>query len=307
MNRRLGVVLAIVAMTVIGCNPGALGGPTLMPTAIPLDKDPASGDSLPPTWTLTPIPLSSPSGTPRGTSTSSPPTATKTPWPSVTSTSTILPPTSTPTPEPSQTPTGVPTLPPSANLLPNPSFEDGWYNLYGLPEIQVANRWTLEWDEGANTLDPDPWNVFVRPESRVLPRNFLPAREHELFIWDGDHTVKVFKGQGAISFRLVTTVYLTPGTYLLEINVFPDLVVGYTPEGKKIWAPDPLSGEFRFIAADAGSGWLYPTFGIKNTYSYPFSVASARVITLGVAFRGRWAIENNGWFMDDWSLTRISE
>ncbi len=190
------------------------------------------------------------------------------------------------------------------NLLPNPSFELGWYHPNGLPELQVATQWLIEWDEGPNPLDPDPWNAFVRPESRVLSRDFLPAHEHSLFIWDGDHTVKVFKGQGAISFRLLTDVYLTPGSYEFEVNVFPDLVVGYTADGSKIWAPDPLSGELRFIIGNGSSSWILPSFGRKNTFTFPIDIGTAQTIRIGIAIRGRWAIENNGWFMDDWALRR---
>jgi hypothetical protein len=188
------------------------------------------------------------------------------------------------------------------NILPNPSFEDGWYNLDGIPELQVPNQWTFEWDEGDNPLDPDPWNVFVRPETRVLSRDFLPPEEHDLFIWDGDYTVKIFKGNGAISVRLATSVDLEPGRYRFEIKVFPDLVVGYTPDGQKIWAPDPLSGEARLYAGAGSTDWLLPTFGERNTLSYEFTLEQAGPLQLGVALRGRWAILNNGWFMDDWSL-----
>ena len=105
----------------------------------------------------------------------------------------------------------------------------------------------------------------------------------------------------------MTNVHLTPGSYLFEANIYPDLVVGYKSNGSKIWAPDPLSGEVRFIVGNAGSGWMLPTFGRKNTFTYPFDVPTRQTVRLGVAIRGRWAIENNGWFMDDWSLRRISE
>lgn len=203
--------------------------------------------------------------------------------------------------------TTAPPPPPAgggANLLPNPSFEEGWYHLHGSPELQVPDRWLLEWDAGPNPLDPDPWNAFVRPESRVLPAHFLPPAEHATFIWDGRQTVKIFKGEGALSFRLLTDVHLEPGSYVLEINVFPDLVVGYTAGGSKIWAPDPLSGEVRLVVDGGGSGWMLTAFGQKNSFYHTFQVDQARPVRLGVAIRGRWAILNNGWFMDDWSLRR---
>ncbi len=265
-----------------------------------------------PTWRETPPPTWTPADTPArdasrlGGVPSTTPRPSQTPWPTTS-------PTGTSPPSPAAaavTPAPSPTLPGAAtgvNLLPNPSFEEGWYHPGGQPELQVPTHWRLEYDEGPNPLDPDPWNVFVRPESRVLSPAFIPAHEHDLFIWDGNHTVKIFKREGSISVRLLTDVYLTPGSYLFRANVFPDLIVGYRADGSKIWAPDPLSGEVRFAlvsGGSGGSGWLLPEFGRQNTFSFPFDVAAAGPVSLGLALRGRWAIQNNGWFMDDWGLWR---
>lgn len=204
-------------------------------------------------------------------------------------------------PSPAPTPAPVPS---GANWLPNPSFEEGWYNQNGIPELQLPVHWTLEWDEGDNPFGSEPWSDFVRPETRVLSTAFLPAREHPLYIYDGSYTVKIFKGNGALSTRLMTAVTLTPGTYVFTVNVFPDLVHTYE-NGQKVWAPDPYSGEVRFIVANGGSNWLLPTFGQKNTLTHTFSVTSAQTIRVGVALRGRYALVNNGWFVDDWSLVKI--
>ncbi len=193
----------------------------------------------------------------------------------------------------------VPSLGP--NLLSNPSFEQGWYQLNGAPELQIPEGWQFTYKNEENQLDPDPWNKWVPPEARVLPSAFLPPEEHDLFIWDGDQTVKVFKGSGAIWFELKTAVTLQPGTYVLIINVFPDLVVGYD-NGQKIWAPDPLSGEVKLIAGNGTTGWMLPTFGQKNRFQTTFTVSKTQTVTVGAAMRGRWAIQNNGWFMDDWGL-----
>jgi len=193
----------------------------------------------------------------------------------------------------------VPSLGP--NLLPNPSFEQGWYHPDDIPELQIPEGWQFWNDEGDNLLDPDPVNIWVRPEVRVLASAYLPPSEHDLFIWDGDQTVKVFKGYGAISFELTTEIILDPGTYIFIINVFPDLVVGYD-NGQKIWAPDPLSGEVKLIAGNGTTGWMLPTFGQKNRFQTTFTVSQTQTVTVGAAMRGRWAIENNGWFMDDWGL-----
>jgi hypothetical protein len=234
------------------------------------------------------------------------PFATHTPFPTRTATAE---PTSPPTHTPEATPTSLPTATPNlegVNLLPNPSFEQGWYHVSNYAEIQVPDQWVLGWREGKNSLDSDPWNVFVRPESRLLNGDFLPADEIDLFIWEGNYTVKVFKGQGSLYFWLTTNVTLDPGSYLFEINVFPDMIEGYNDIGAKKWASDPLSGELRFIEESEVGNWTLPKFGQKQSFHHAFEVTEERSVRLGVAFRGRWAIENNGWFLDDWSLIQLS-
>ncbi len=265
------------------------------------------GIDLPPTWTPTPdgseitaaviARLASPTLRP-----------TKTPLPTLTPSST---PTATPRPIPT---TAVPPtgdqgqeVPVGVNLLPNPSFEEGWYNQRGAPELQVASSWFLEWDEGFNHLDPSPTNPFYRPEARVLPKAQLPEREHDLFIWDGDHTVKIFKKQAAISFRLLAGVYLVPASYRFEVNVFPDLYFGIDEGGGKIWADNPLCGELQFMVGVQTSEWILPEIARKNTLTFPFDIVEPGHYLVGAAMRGRWGIENNGWFMDDWSLVRLPE
>ncbi|MDX1613124.1 MAG: hypothetical protein R3300_02370 [Candidatus Promineifilaceae bacterium] len=278
------------------------------PTIIPAVQPSQSAEialPLPVTWTAEPIanvPSPTSAGLPSRT-----PVPTHTPWPTFTATptSTSTPsPTPTASPSPTETATVVPVVA-DQSLLPNGSFEEGWYHINDIPELQVPNRWTLEWETGENPLDPDPWNHYVRPESRVLNEDFLPAAEHGLFVWDGDYTYKVFKKEGALSFRVYSHVYLPPGDYVLEINAFPDMIAGYTDGGSKIWAPDPLSGELRFIVDGPVSPWYLPEFGRRNTYRWAFTVTEARTVRIGAAFRGRWAIQNNGWFFDDWSLTQV--
>ena len=299
-------------------------GPDMLPTAVsqavlatvtalPEGQSPAG--SLPPTFTpaagapaptTSPAPYSSPTSAPTGTLA---PTQTPTASPT-------LPPTVGPTATPNPTTTLLPPLPTAsllptqppaaANRLPNPSFEEGWYNLNGIPELQIANRWRLQWEVGDNPLDPDPWNDWVRPEARVLSRDFLPASEHALYIWDGDHTIKIFKGQGAISFQLLTDVTLPPGTYELRLQVFPDLIVDYAPNGEKIFADDVLAGEVRLITPDGGTGWMLPVFGVRNVFVRRFTLTTEATVSVGGAFRGRWAILNNGWFIDDWGLYAVN-
>ncbi len=273
------------------------------PTAEPTD------DQLPPTWTPDPLDLITLTPAGQFVPTERPPA---TPWPTVTNTPiptntpvpTAAPPTVTPIPATS-TPAPTVIIGSGPNLLPNPSFEGGWRHPNGDPELQIPDNWRFEFTEGDNSLDPDPWNKWVRPEVRVLSPDFLPAREHDLFIWDGQQTLKVFKGQGAINYRLLTEVDLEPGRYRLTIRVFPDLVMGYSSMGGKIWADDPLAGEVSLWAASVKSPWYLPSFGRRNEFTQEFELDTAQRVTVGVAVRGRWAIENNGWFFDDLRLEKV--
>lgn len=305
------LLLAIILAALSGaCR--VVEGEAQLPTSAVGAQPPAAtvtveGAMVPATWTPPPAETvdagstQPPTVAPRPTRTTGFfPTRTPRPTPTAEASATLP---ATETPIPTETATSPPAL--SGNLLPNPSFEEGWYHIDGIPELQVPNQWQLDWEQGENPLDfePAPW---VRPEIRVLPPDFLPEDEHELFIWDGLQTVKIFKGQGAISFRLTANVHLEPGSYLLEVHVFPDLVDEYVG-GEKVWAPDPLSGEVRLLAGNEETDWTLPTFGQKNTFTHAFSVAAPGEYRVGAAMRGRWAILNNGWFMDDWRLVRIGD
>lgn len=240
---------------------------------------------------------------------------TDTPEPTPEPTETAVPPTNTPAPaQPTSPPAppappADPTVPPnpqlSGNVLRNGSFEDGWYNLNGIPELQLPNGWAFEWDTGATGFGSEEWDQWVRPETRVLPNIQLPESERALFIRDGVYTIKMFKGNGAISFRLMQDIELQPGTYVFKINIYPDLVQGYN-NGNKVFAGDPAAGELRFIAPDGGTGWFVPNaFGTWNTFEHAFTVNEAGPVRIGLGVRGRYALNNNGWFLDEWSLQRV--
>ncbi|MCA9922936.1 MAG: hypothetical protein KC419_03830 [Anaerolineales bacterium] len=277
----------------------------------------------PATWTVIPVvnaDTPEPETTQPAPSTSTPlPTvtvaATETPFiPTNTPrpTETAVPPTNTPVPTSAQpqptSPPPAPTAPPNpvygANILANGSFEDGWYNQNGIPELQLPNQWGFEYDEGPTGYGDEPWDKWVRPETRVLPDFQLPENERGLFIRDGQYTIKMFKGSGAISFRVYQDIALQPGTYTFQVNIFPDLVMNYDG-GKKNWAGDPASGEIRFITPDGGTGWIFPAFGTWNTLEHTFSIAEAQTVRIGVGIRGRYALVNNGWFFDQWSLKPV--
>ena len=216
------------------------------------------------------------------------------------------PPPAPPPAPPSQTPTPAPVPPPqppppsSVNLLPNPSFENGHYNVNGNPELQVPNGWQLEYDEGGPA--PETGLPFFKPETRVLSKAFLPQREHALFVYDGDWTVKGFKAHAPISFRLFTDIHLEPGAYQFSSSYFPDIIIGY--DNGKVFDTRASAGEVAFILTNGGSGWTPVTTGTKNTMTQNFTIGSPGTVRVGVAFRTRYAVPNNGYFTDDWSLYR---
>ncbi|HEX6385424.1 MAG TPA: hypothetical protein VF177_12195 [Anaerolineae bacterium] len=296
-----------VAQATPDLSPTSTLEPTVEDTAAPAPTEPPPPTSTP-LPTATPVtPTATDTVEPTPTDTAVPPTNTAVP-----PTNTAPPPTNTaPAPAQPTSPPPPPTEPPppaepvlGTNILPNGSFEEGWYNLGGAPELQLPNGWSFDWEEGPTGYGSQPWDVWVRPETRVLPSSQLPEHERSLFIREGDHTIKMFKGNGAISFQLFRDLTLEPGTYVFEINLFPDLFSDYV-NGQKIWASDPLSGEVRFILGGGGSDWILPAFGQWNTLNYSFTLAEPQTIRLGAAFRGRYALENNGWFLDQWSLKKV--
>jgi hypothetical protein len=104
---------------------------------------------------------------------------------------------------------------------------------------------------------------------------------------------------------MFTDVALPPGNYRMKISFVPDTVAGYD-SGQKTYATDPLAAEARVIVDGGGSGWQGTTSGQPNTRTYDFTVAEARNVRVGAAFRNRYIMANNGWFLDDWSLTQLA-
>jgi len=270
-------------------------------TAIPqiAEDSPDPTDPAPPTNTAVPTSTTAPpTDTPE-------PTATDTPEPTATLS---LANTRVPAPTTPPEPAAPPTLPPEpvlgVNLMPNGSFEEGHYNQNGIPELQLPNGWRIEWDEGPTGFGDQSYDVYVRPEARVLSGAFLPPEEHGLYIYDGWHTIKVFKGSGALSFRLLTDVALEPGTYVIEAKMFADIVRAWENR-TKVPPADPTAAEFHFIVGDGGTFWTKQNYGQINVHNWTFTIDTPQTVKIGLAFRGKYAIANNGWFVDDVSLRRV--
>ncbi|MHC4230941.1 MAG: hypothetical protein ACYSW0_26195, partial [Planctomycetota bacterium] len=94
----------------------------------------------------------------------------------------------------------------------NGSFENG------------LDSWVFEWFTVDNPISSDSWNQFVEPEIRVLHALDLPASERDVFILDGEYTLKIFKGHGAWYGRLTQTLELDAGRYRFVAQLWPDLV-----------------------------------------------------------------------------------
>lgn len=216
----------------------------------------------------------------------------------------VAPPPAPPAPPAGQPP--APAAPVGVNLLPNPSFEEGWYFFNGVAEWQLPNGWAMSVDEGPNNLSPGSGGRFFRPEIRVLSRAHIPPAEQPLFLFNGENTIKAFKGDAPTNFAIFTDVALQPGTYRFGANFFADSVTGYSGD-QKIYNGDLLSAEYRIIHNNGGTGWTSAPAGRKSSPTYEFTLTAPETVRLGVAFRNRYAQSNNGWFIDDWSLFAIGQ
>jgi len=197
---------------------------------------------------------------------------------------------------------GQPTTPVGVNVLPNGSFEEDWYYFQGVSEWQLPNGWSLAVNEGSNPHGSG--GRYYRPEIRLLTLAHLPPTEQGMFVFDGNKTIKAFKGHAPTHFTIYRDVTLEPGRYRLSISFFPDSVWGYDGE-TKVYNGDPLSAEAQVIVGSGGTGWVGSNVGNRNTLSHDFTIDTAQNIRLGGAFRNRFEQSNNGWFIDNWSLQKL--
>lgn len=202
-----------------------------------------------------------------------------------------------PAPDPAQ-----PAVPVGANLLPNGSFEEGWYFFQGVSEWQLPNGWSMSVNEGSNSSGSG--GRFFRPEIRLLARADLPSDEANKFVFEGNNTIKAFKGDAPTNFSIFRDVALQPGSYRFSMSFFPDSVYGYNGS-EKVYNGDPSSAETRIIVGGGGTDWTGSNVGNQNTVTYDFTLDTAQTIRLGGAFRNRFAQSNNGWFIDRWSLQKL--
>lgn len=189
------------------------------------------------------------------------------------------------------------------NLLRNGSFESGWYHPDNIPEIQCPNQWSFEW-EGPNTPNPiAPEWPFARPEVRVLSKAQLPESEWAGFILEGQQTLKIFRGYGAWWGRLVQRFETLPhGLYKLTVNIIDDIYTGVAG-GAKEPAPDPLSGQVRFLINGHAIRFIPTQRLCLNTFKYAFQAGG--LATIKVDFLLPHPVANACYFVDDWHLELI--
>ena len=99
-------------------------------------------------------------------------------------------------------------------------------------------------------------------------------------------------------------IFMLPGTYIVEANMFADIVADWE-DNRKVWAADPGAAQFRFIVGDGGTNWTRQNFGQRNTHNWTFTLEEPKTVKVGIWLRGKYAIANNGWFIDNLSLRRI--
>ncbi len=192
--------------------------------------------------------------------------------------------------------------------LYNGSFENGWTDD---SNRQIPTGWNFWYSESTpNPHDPNPFSKFGAPELRVLTvgPGQLPEHERDLFILDGDYTLKIFRGMGSWYGGLSQVVTLDKGKYQFTANIFGDLIKGHDSSGK-IWADDPQGRDGLF------------SFGIDDHW-----ISEPRVIVPGewneflegwydlegdvklqIAIMCPFPLKNAGVFLDKFSLVKLDD
>jgi hypothetical protein len=73
----------------------------------------------------------------------------------------------------------------------------------------------------------------------------------------------------------------------------------------KHWAGDPYAGVVRLFWSTNGSYWTPAYAGTRGSQQQTFTLYSPGYLRVGAAFRTRYPLPNNGFFLDDWALQRL--
>ena len=199
--------------------------------------------------------------------------------------------------------------------LRNPSFENG----HRATAIgNVPSDWSIVYLDGETPPGFD--RPAVAPEAQVPPKRDIPENEWPLFFLDGDHCLKVFKGQGAIWFALSQHVTgLEPG--LLYRFVAPVHLDVYSWDDGKMW-PDigsyaaearaGISGPHEGWGAVDWADWQAPEYGTLEYGAYrevvlEFVADDSGEARLWVMCKAKWSNLSNNFFFDKFELIQIGD
>lgn len=224
------------------------------------------------------------------------------------------------------------------NLLKNSGFELSWWHPAspkdGAPvkEFQIPEGYTkFWWTQHADTETPGMWRAlpdttakisgplanpfdssagarFVRPEIRVMLREQVPAWEQTAFGMQGNHILKIFKGNGSFWCGLTQIIPDLPqGDYQFKFQLYPD---SYQWTGEKSFGADPNTilvkfgpnGEFRSFNPSPD----LPAESRLQHHIYEFSHSGGEYIFY-IEFLCPFPMDNNGIFCDAWELVPVGE
>jgi murein DD-endopeptidase MepM/ murein hydrolase activator NlpD len=203
--------------------------------------------------------------------------------------------------EPPLPPVDPPAPPTGANMLRNPSFEDGWKDTTIFPGHEPAG-WSVRYNYGDDY--PNPYGQpYKNGEAVKKHRGMLPANEQNMFVWDGEWTYKIFGGgTKAFWFQMDQSLDLPAGTYRATIPVWVD---HYHWNGGKDYNVDPNQAQVRLaIDGKEVDGFVSLPAGGKRTYSTDFWWHGGRA-NFEIHLRSNWDISGNFW-LDGLSLEAVA-
>jgi hypothetical protein len=200
------------------------------------------------------------------------------------------------------------------NLLRNPGFEDGAYPFDPLGIVYIPKEWVFTFRDGPINQLPRQTVPWGRPNAGCLGLQQFPPHEHPIFFQQGSQMLwKTWQGKSYPQYiTLSQTLTLTPGKhYRFTANVCPDMVTQYGGPQGKVFIDDPDAYAVRVLATSGGqtfSGKFKKTRQLPNDQYTPVSIdftAPAAEVTVSVEAYGLFSIENNCFFMDNFSLVEI--
>jgi hypothetical protein len=241
----------------------------------------------------------------------------------------------TPNPNPNPDPNPEPEEPNEGQpiMLRNPSFEGATYTRSDNQSSLFPEGWEFSWaDRDTPRLNPNaPQGQgrqdqdWLKPE--IITRGYQFINEGRALVHHGDIVLKLFKGQSPVWIKMWQTVELDAGQHKFWSWVFPDQVsdyIGYKHYPVETNSPDwYLASEFKLTAVIDGveqsTGWLDARtvgYGVAdengrkpgkwNKVELLISVAAKKNVRLEIEMRGRWGFKNNGWWVDDCGIERVS-